>query len=110
MPPWPLWDNVVKESEAWQTAFREAMELSRSSHMSWEDEVQKEEERQRCDSSDKGSPELGSPPPALEEGNASNVSMVDDCNDRIEQGGYNFYNSHHMAPNFRWQGHMITQS
>ena len=33
-----------------------------------------------------------------------------ECNDRIEQGGYNFYNSHYMAPNFRWQGHMTTQS
>ena len=54
------------------------MELSHSSSMSWEDQVQKEEEWQRCDSSVKGSPESGSPPPVLEEGNASDVSMLDD--------------------------------
>ena len=40
--------------------------------------MQKEEERQRRDSSTKGSPNLGSPPPLLEGDNASNVSMVDD--------------------------------
>ena len=82
-PPWPLWDKVVKgidrpESEAWQMAFRDAMELGHSSSMSWEDQVQKEEEQQRCDSSVKGSPEFGLSPPVLEEGNASDVSMVDD--------------------------------
>ena len=69
---------MVKESEAWQMAFREAMELGSSSSMSWEDQVQKEEEQQRHDSSVKGSPESGSPPPVLEEGNTSDVSMEDD--------------------------------
>ena len=58
-------------------AFRDAMELDCSSSMSWEDQVQKEEEQQRHDSSVKGSPESGSSPPVLEEGNTSNVSMVD---------------------------------
>ena len=58
-------------------AFREAMELGCSSSMSWEDQVQKEEERQRHDSSVRVSPELGLPPPVLEEGNASDASMVD---------------------------------
>ena len=77
-PPQPLWDKMVKESEAQQMAFREAMELGHSPSMSWEDQVQKEEEQQRCDSSAKGSPESGSSPPVLEEGNASDVSMVDD--------------------------------
>ena len=46
--------------------------------MSWEDQVQKEEEWQRRDSSAKGSPDSGSPPPLLEGENASDVSMVDD--------------------------------
>ena len=46
--------------------------------MSWEDQVQKEEEQQRHDSSAKGSPDSGSPPPVLEGENASDVSMVDD--------------------------------
>ena len=59
-------------------AFREAMELGHSSSMSWEDQVQEEEEQQRHDSSVKGSPESGSCPPVLEEENASDVSMVDD--------------------------------
>ena len=53
------------------------MELSCSSSMSWKDQVQKEEEQQRRDSSVKGSPKSGSPPPVLEEGNASDVFMVD---------------------------------
>ena len=77
-PPWPSRGKMMKESETRQMAFKEAMELGRSSSMSWEDQVQKEEEWQKCDSSAKGSPELGSPPPVLEEGNASDVSMVDD--------------------------------
>ena len=59
-------------------AFKEAMELGHSSSMSWEDQVQKEEEGQRCDSSAKGIPKSGSPTPVLEEENASDVSMVDD--------------------------------
>ena len=59
-------------------AFKEAMELSWSPSMSWEDQVQKEEEWQRCDSSAKGSLNSGSPPPLLEGENASDVSMVDD--------------------------------
>ena len=77
-PPQPSWDKTVKEPEAQQTAFKEAMELGWSPSMSWEDQVQKEEEWQRCDSSAKGSPNLGSPPPLLEGENTSNVSMVDD--------------------------------
>ena len=77
-PPWPLWDKMVKEPEAQQTAFKEAMELRKSPSMSWDDQVQKEEEWQRCDSSVKGSPDSGSPPPLLEEENTSDVSMVDD--------------------------------
>ena len=58
--------------------FKEAMELGHSSSMSWEDQVQKEEEWQRCDSGAKGSPESGLPPPLLEEERTSDVSMVDD--------------------------------
>ena len=68
----------MKEPETQKTAFKVAMELGRSSSMSWEDQVQKEEERQRCDSTMKGSPDPGLPPPLLEGDNASNVSMVDD--------------------------------
>ena len=59
-------------------AFKEAMELSWSSSMSWEDQVQKEEEWQRHYSTMEGSPNLGLAPPLLEGDNASNVSMVDD--------------------------------
>ena len=84
-PPQPSRDKKVKESEAQHMAFREAMELSHSSSMSWEDQVQKEEEWQRCDSSDKGSPKLGLPPPVLEEGNTSDVSMVDDSPSSMTQ-------------------------
>ena len=68
----------MEEPEAWQTAFKEAMELGQSSSMSWEDQVQKEEEWQRHCSTMEGSPNLGSPPLLLEGDNASNVSMVDD--------------------------------
>ena len=77
-PPWPSWDKMAKESEAWHMAFKEAMELGWSPSMSWEDQVQKEEEWQRHDSSVKGSPDSGLPPPVLEGENTSDVSMVDD--------------------------------
>ena len=59
-------------------AFKEAMEPSQSSSMSWEDQVQKEEEWQRCCSTTEGSPNPGLPPPLLEGDNASDVSMVND--------------------------------
>ena len=59
-------------------AFKEAMELGHSSSMTWEDQVQKEEEWQRCCSTMEGSPSPGSLPPLLEGDNASDVSMVDD--------------------------------
>ena len=68
----------MEEPKTQQTVFKEAMELSWSSSMSWEDQVQKEEERQKHCSTTKGSPSLGSPPPLLEGDNASDVSMVDD--------------------------------
>ena len=68
---------MVKEPEAWQMASKEAMELGQSPSMSWEDQVQ-EEEQQKHDSSAKGNPNSGLPPPLLEGENTSDVSMVDD--------------------------------
>ena len=59
-------------------AFKEAMDLGRSSSMSWEDQVQKEEEQQRCCSTMEGSPNPGLSPPLLEGDNPSDISMVDD--------------------------------
>ena len=59
-------------------AFKEAMELGWSSSMSWEDQVQKEEEWQRHGSTMEGSPNPGSPAPLLEGDNASDFSTVDD--------------------------------
>ena len=49
-PPRPLWDKVVKEvdtpeTKAHQMAFRDTMEISCSSSMSWEDQVWEEEEQ-----------------------------------------------------------------
>ena len=49
-PPRPSWDKVVKgvdtpETKAHQMAFRDAMEISFSSSMSWEDQVLEEEEQ-----------------------------------------------------------------
>ena len=58
-------------------AFRDAMGLTQSSSMSWEDWVQEEEEHQRR-SSTEGGPNPGSSSPPLEGDNISNVSMVDD--------------------------------
>ena len=58
-------------------AFRDAMELTQSSSMSWEDQVQEEEEQQRC-SSMEGGPNPGLSPPPLEGDNVSDVSMVND--------------------------------
>ena len=76
--PQPLWDKTAEEPKAQQAAFKEAMELSRSSSMTWEDQVQKEEEWQRHCSSMEGSPSLGSHPLLLEGDNASDISMIDD--------------------------------
>ena len=77
------WDKMVKEvdmpeTKAHQTAFRDAMEIGHSSSMSWEDQVQEEEEQKWDGSVMESSPEPDVPPPALEEGNASDVSMVND--------------------------------
>ena len=76
--PWPSWDKTAEEPKAQQTAFKEAMELGHSSSMTWEDQVQKEEEWQRCSSIMEGSPSLGSLPPPLEGDNISDISMVND--------------------------------
>ena len=54
------------------------MELSHSSSMTWEDQVQKEEEQQRCSATMEGSPSLGSLPPLLEGDNTSDISMIND--------------------------------
>ena len=58
-------------------AFRDAMDLSKSLSMSWEDRVQEEEEQERC-SSMEGDPKLGLSPPPLEDDGTSDVSMVDE--------------------------------
>ena len=58
-------------------AFRDAMEPTQSSSMSWEDWVQEEEEQKRH-SPTEGKPNLGSSPPPLEGDNISDVSMVND--------------------------------
>ena len=75
-PPQPLWDKTVEEPEAWQTAFRDAMEPTQSSR-SWEDWVQEEEGQNRC-SPMEGGPNPGSSPPPLEGDNVSDISMVND--------------------------------
>ena len=67
----------MKEPEAQQRAFRDAMDLARSPSMSWEDWVQEEEEQDRH-SSMEGSPKLGPSPPPLEGGSISDVSMADE--------------------------------
>ena len=54
------------------------MELSHSSSMTWEDQVQKEEERQKRCSTTEGSPSPGSLPLLLEGDNASDISMIND--------------------------------
>ena len=58
-------------------AFRDATDLTQSPSMSWEDQVQEEEEMERH-SSMGGDPQLGSSPPPLEGDSISDVSMVDE--------------------------------
>ena len=71
-------------------AFRDAMDLTQSLSMSWEDWVQEEEEQERH-SSTEGDPKLGLSPPPLEGDSVSDVSMVDesllqcDCDVIIEE-------------------------
>ena len=66
----------MKEPEAWQMAFRDAMDVTRSLSMSW-NQVQEEEE-QVMHSSTAGDPKLGSSPPPLEGDSISDVSMVNE--------------------------------
>ena len=56
-------------------AFRDAMDLTWSLSMSWEDLVQEEEEQEKH-SSMAGDPKLGSSPPPLQGDSISDVSMV----------------------------------
>ena len=67
----------MKEPEAQQVASRDAMDITRSPSMSWEDRIQEEEEQEMC-SSAAGDPELGLSPPPLEGDSVSDVSMVDE--------------------------------
>ena len=57
-------------------AFRDAMEIGCSSSMSWR--FRKRNRQKRGGSIAEGSPESDTSPPALEEGNISDISMVDD--------------------------------
>ena len=57
-PPWPSRGKTVEEPEAWQMAFRDAMDLAQSLSMSLEDWVQEEEEQERR-SSLEGDPNPG---------------------------------------------------
>ena len=76
-PPQPSQGKTAKEPEAWQMAFRDAMDLAQSPSMSWEDWVQEEEEQERH-SSMEGDPKPDSSPPPLEGGSISDASMVDE--------------------------------
>ena len=58
-------------------AFRDAMDVAWSPSMSWEDQVQKEEEWERH-SSTGGDPQPGPSPPPLEGCSVSDVSMADE--------------------------------
>ena len=76
----------MKETEAQQTAFRDAMDITQSPSLSWEDWVQEEEE-QEMHSSAAGDPEPGLYPLPLEGDSISDVSMVDEghlqCNSDV---------------------------
>ena len=61
------------QTESQQTAFRDAMESNHSSSMSWEDQVWEEEQQKEGSGL---SPEPDVPPPAVEGGSASDVSMI----------------------------------
>ena len=79
-PPQSSWEKVVEkvdtpQTKAHQTAFRDAMKISHSSSMSWEDQVWEEEQQRQGGSIMESSPEPDVPPPASEEGKASNVSI-----------------------------------
>ena len=51
-------------------AFRDAMEIGRSSSISWEDQVQEDEQQRQGGSIAEGGPESDTSPTELEEGNA----------------------------------------
>ena len=71
------------QTESQKTAFRDAMESNHSSLMLWEDQVWEEEQQKEGSvpggrSRIESIPEPDMPPPAVEGGSASNVSMIND--------------------------------
>ena len=76
-PPRPSRSKTPKETEAWQTAFRDAMDVARSLSMSLEDWVQEEEKLKRRSSTGED-PQPGPSPPPLEGCSVSDVSMADE--------------------------------
>ena len=71
------------QTEPQLTAFRDTMDSNHSSLMSWEDQVWEEEQQKegsvpRGGSRTESSPEPDVPPPAVEGGSASDVSMIND--------------------------------
>ena len=80
-PPQPSWGKTTEEPEAQLMAFRDAMDPTQSPSMFWEDQVQEEEEQERC-SSTEGDPKPGLSSLPLEGDSASDVSwsMRVSCN------------------------------
>ena len=76
-PPWPPRSETSKKAEAQQMAFRDAMEVAWSPPMTWEDQVQEEEECERHSSTGGDSQPCPSSPP-FEGCNVSDVSMAEE--------------------------------
>ena len=77
-PPQPLCSETSKKTEARQTAFRDAMDVTQSPPMTWEDRVQEEEEEQERHSSTRGDSQPGPSSLPLEGCNVSDVSMAEE--------------------------------
>ena len=77
-PPQPPCSETSKKAEAQQMAFRDAMEVTRSPPMTWEDQVQEEEEEHKRHSSTGGDSQPCPSSPPLEGCNISDISMAEE--------------------------------
>ena len=76
-PPWPP-RSETKKAETQQMAFRDAMEVARSPAMTWEDQVQEEEDKCEGHSSTRGDSQSCPSSPRLEGCDISDISMAEE--------------------------------
>ena len=77
-PPWPLCKETSKRAESPRTASTDVMEVAQSPPLSWEDQVQEEEDEQERHSSIGGDSQPCPSPTHMEGCSISDVSMAEE--------------------------------